>query len=404
MQEQHRRIRGRWLSSFIIAVVAMFAAWTGPAGWHSRRELNLVRPGIGHGLKPYQHRPIGFQENRGQTDPRVKFLARGDGYALFLTSSAAVLKLRRATSSSDATYSAVRIRLKDSNPTPEITGLNQLAGTSSYFIGRNRGRWRSGIPAFGAVRMANVYPGIDLMYRGEEGRLEFDLQLAPGADAARVKLDIDGASALTLDAGHNLVIHTAAGDVIQHAPVIYQTIDGHRRPVAGGYVLENSHTVAFAVASYDTTRALVIDPLLTYTSYLGGTGGDQGVSIAVDQSDGSAWVTGTTTSTDFPVTGDALQTTNFGSSDIFITKISADGSGTSYSTYAGGSEADQAAGIAIDPSGNVYVTGLTLSSDFPISLGAFQETLNGTQDAFVLALDRTGALIYSTLLGTAKLW
>ena len=158
--------------------------------------------------------------------------------------------------------------------------------------------------------------------------------------------------------------------------------------------------MAFKLGAYDTRRPLIIDPLLTYASYLGGTGGDSGVSIAVDQSDGSAWVTGTTTSTDFPVTASGFQATNSGDSDIFMTKVSPDGSTLLYSTYAGGLSFEQATGIAVDPMGNAYATGLTQSIDFPVTVGAFQQTLQGTQDAFVLALDRDGGLIYSTHLGT----
>lgn len=350
----------------------------------------------------YARLPLSFEENRGQTDSRVKFLARGEGYALLLTSTAAVLKLRQPSSKvgGRSRSSAVSINLKDANPAPKVAGVGERPNESNYFIGRDPSRWRTHIPNYAGVRMANIYPGIDLVYRGEQGRLEYDLELAPGADASRIKLDIEGARTLAFDAAHNLVISTATGDVVQHAPLIYQTIEGHRRPVAGNYVLQDAHTVAFKVGTHDKSRALVIDPLLTYASYLGGTSGDTGVSIAVDQNDGSAWVTGTTNSIDFPVTSDALQSSNFGSPDVFITKVSPDGRGKSYSTYAGGSNADEATGIAVDPNGNAYVTGVTLSSDFPVSADAFQITLKGTQNAFALALDRNGGLIYSTLLGT----
>jgi hypothetical protein len=369
-------------------------------------KINPLPPPVAtkaHGA--FARLPLSFEENRGQTDAHVKFLSRGSGYSLFITSTSAVLKLRQPSAprraGNRAAFSSIRIGLKDPNLAPQLDGVGELAGKSNYFIGRDPTRWRTGIPTFAGVRLANVYPGINLLYRGEQGRLEYDLELAPHADASRIKLEVDGARDLSLDAAHNLVIRTAAGDVIQHAPVIYQTIDGQMHPVSGGYVLKDAHTVEFALGKYDTSRALVIDPLLTYASYLGGTGGDEGVSIAVDQNDSSAWITGTTSSTDFPVTSDAFQSTNFGDEDVFVTKVSPDGSTLEYSTYAGGSNNDEATGIAVDPNGNAYVTGLTLSPDFPVSDGAYQITLKGTQDAFALALDPNGGLIYSTFLGTA---
>jgi hypothetical protein len=397
MQQHYRGAWGRWLPSFVLAVTFVFAVSTyvarKPAHAGPSREAGQAR-------SVYARLPLSFEENRGQTDARVKFLARDRGYSLFLTSNAAVLKLRQPSASKPSRFAALRIALKDSNPAPDVSGIGALTGKTNYYIGRDPNRWRTGIPTFSGVRLADVYPGVDLVYRGEQGRLEYDLELAPEADASRIEFQIDGARSLALDADRNLVIDTVAGNVIQHVPRIYQTIDGQRREVPGGYVLRDAHTVAFAIGAYDRSRTLVIDPLLTYASYLGGTGGDAGVGIAVDPNDGSAWIAGTTSSTDFPVTMDALQSSNFGSSDVFITKVSPDGSSKEFSTYAGGSEADAASGIAVDPDGNAFVTGLTQSSDFPISGNAFQGDLKGTQDAFVIAFDPGGGLIYSTLLGT----
>jgi hypothetical protein len=408
MHDQRRAsIRGRRLPLLVLIIVFGFVGWIWAIGEPTAKpQATAATKAALHDV--YGRLPLSFEENRGQTDPRVKFISRGNGYSLFLTSTDAVLKLREPLASKHppsregnrSKFSAVRIRLKGANPAPEIAGVDELAGKSSYFIGRDPKRWHTDIPSFAGVRFRNIYPGVDLVYRGEQGRLEYDLEVSPGADPARIKLEIDGARKLSLDRAGDLVITTAAGDVIQHAPLIYQSMAGRKLIVPGRYAFESGHTVAFKLGAYDTRRALIIDPLLTYASYLGGTGGDLGVSIAVDQNDGSAWVTGTTTSTDFPVTPDGFQTTNFGDSDIFMTKVSPDGSGVIYSTYAGGGNADQASGIAVDPSGNAYATGLTLSSDFPVTVGAFQLVLKGTQDAFVLALDRNGGLIYSTLLGT----
>jgi hypothetical protein len=405
-EQRHEGIRGRRLPFLVVTGIFGLAGWICAVGQPIAKP-----PAPSAKLTPrhdaYGRLPLSFEENRGQTDPRVKFLARGNGYSLFLTSTDVVLKLRepsvpippRGRIPVRSRFGAIRIRLKDANPRPEIRGVEALAGKSSYFVGRDPKKWHTDIPTFAGVRLWDIYPGINLVYRGDQGRLEYDLEVAAVANPGRIKLEIEGARKLSLDAGRNLVISTAAGDVVQHAPLIYQSIAGQKNLVSGGYVLEDARTVAFKLGAYDPRRALIIDPLLTYASYLGGTGGDQGVSIAVDQNDASAWVTGTTTSTDFPVTPDAFQTVKFGNSDIFMTKVSPDGSGVIYSTYAGGSNADQASGIAVDPSGNAYATGLTLSSDFPVTGGAFQLAFKGTQDAFVVALDRNGGLIYSTLLG-----
>ncbi len=405
---EHRRDgnRGRRLPLLVFGVLVASTGWILAVGNPvTKRPRSAPRAQLNDG---YGRLPLSFEENRGQTDPRVKFLSRGSGYSLFLTATEAVLKLRdpsahagpQKPTGDGARFSALRIRLKGANPAPEVTGVDRLEGTSNYFIGRDPKAWHTKIPTFAGVRLRNVYPEVNLRYRGEQGRLEYDLEVGPGADASRIKLEFEGARKLEIDAEHNLVIRTGGGTVIEHAPRIYQTIAGARRAVSGGYVIKDARTVAFELGPYDESQPLTIDPLLTYASYLGGTGGDQGVSIAVDQTDGSAWVTGTTTSTDFPITPDAFQKTNFGNSDIFMTKVSPDGSALLYSTYAGGTSFEQATGIAIDPSGNAYATGLTLSSDFPVTIGAFQMILKGKQDAFVIALDRNGGLIYSTHLGT----
>ena len=400
--------RGRRLPFLILAIIVAFGGWICAVEQPPATPSKAARHAATSG-KPYGRLPLSFEENRGQTDARVKFLARGSGYSLFLTANDAVLKLQNPSPRSPKLnrerggFSALKIHLKDANAAPEVAGIDPLPGKSSYFIGRDPTAWHAGIANFGAVKFAGIYPGVDLVYRGEQGRLEYDLEVAPRADASRIKLQIEGARKIALNRDRDLVISTRAGEVIQRAPVIYQIIDGHRRNVKGGYILADAHTVAFKLDAYDRSRALVIDPLLTYASYLGGTGGDAGVSIAVDQSDGSAWVTGTTTSTDFPISPDAFQKTNFGNSDIFMTKVSPDGTALVYSTYAGGHGFDQASGIAVDPSGTAYATGLTMSSDFPMTGGAFQTSLLGTQGAFVIAIDRGGNLFYSTYLGTDSL-
>jgi hypothetical protein len=358
--------------------------------------------------------PPSFEENRGQTDPRVKFLAHGGGYTLFLTPTEAVLKLRAPSpvkkkagalpiafhpeSIEQQKFSVVRIHLEGAKADAQASGIDQLPGHSNYFIGKDRTKWRTAITTYGGARFEGIYPGINLVYRGTQGRLEYDFVVAPNAGPSRIKMNIEGTDDLALDREGNLVLKTASGEVIQKAPLIYQEMHGARHPVAGGYVLTGKHSVAFKLGAYDRSVPLTIDPLMTYVSYLGGSGGDVGNAVAVDSS-GAAWVTGNSYSTDFPMTSGNFQSMNFGNGDIFITKVSPDGSTREFSTYAGGSQNDAATGIAIDPLGNAYVTGTTQSSDYPVTQGAYDTTLASSQAAFVTGLDPNGGLIYSTFVG-----
>jgi hypothetical protein len=390
MHQKRSSFRMRWATTalMIAASVAMFA-WSRiatPSASHIVKA-NAVR-------RAYGDLPLSFEANRGQVDARVKFLARGSGYTMFLTSSEAVLKVRAPSKK----YSVLRIHLDHANSNPQVTGVDRLPGASNYFIGSDRERWRTNIPTFAAVRFREVYAGIDLVYRGTRGRLEYDLEVAAGADPEKIALTIDGARSLAIDARGNLIVRTSTGDIVENAPLVYQSIGGHRRIVSGGYVVRRNRQVTFKLGVYDKRQPIVIDPLLTYSSYLGGTGGDEGVGIAVDAA-GAAWITGNADSADFPVTADAMQPATFGNGDIFITKVSPDGTALIYSTYAGGSGVDQATGIALDPLGNAYVSGLTQSANYPVSAGAFQSNLGGDQSAFVTALDQSGGLIYSTYVG-----
>ncbi len=399
----------------IAAAVALIDSHTHP---QSSRAAAARSPQV---RNVYGKLPLSFEENRGQTDARVKFLARGRGYTLFLTATDAVLKLQAhsstpstkretprgilpvATHSEPEKFSAVRMRLEGANPEASASGVDELHGKTNYFIGKDAGKWHRNIPTFAGVKFREIYPGIDLVYRGSEGRVEYDFAIAPGADPNRIKLRVDGADNLSLASNGDLIIKTADGDLVEKAPTIYQEDHGSQHPVNGGYVLMGKDEVAFKLTAYDKSRRLIIDPLLTYVSYLGGSankpGGDEGAAIAVD-STGAAWVAGDTVSIDFPVTPDAFQSTNFGGSfDVFISKFSPDGSTLEYSTYAGGSNDDTATGIAVDPAGNVYVSGVTDSVDYPVSVGAYQTTplpsfLGG--ESFVTALDANGGLIYST--------
>ena len=339
----------------------------------------------------YGKLPLRFEANRGQTDSRVKFLNRGKGYTLFLSPSEAVLALR-------GREHVIRMRFQGANPDAKITGLEKLPGVVNYFIGQDRKKWRTNIPAYARVKHKDVYPGIDIAYYGNQRQLEFDFIVAPGANPNVIKLAVEGADRLDVDAQGDLVLHVGDGQLRLQKPLVYQAMKGIRQEVSGSYVLTSPNQVRFQVAAYDASRPLIIDPVLFYSTYLGGSGDDIGNSIAVDAA-GNAYVTGQIQSTNFPTTLGAFQTTSSGGGDIFVTKLDPTGSGLVYSTYLGGSGFDAGLGIAVDAAGNAYVTGGTFSTDFPTTLGAFQTTSSGGNDAFVTKLNPTGsALLYSTYL------
>jgi hypothetical protein len=340
----------------------------------------------------YGRLPLLFEANRGQTHDEVRFLSRGPGYSLYLTAGEAVLALPGPV--------ALRMSLAGASAEAHVSGLEELAGKANYFIGRDPAKWRTNVPTYAKVEYRGVYPGIDLVYYGNQRQLEYDFIVAPGADPQRIVLDFKGVEKLEIDAQGDLVMHAAGGALRQHKPVIYQAIDGVRRQVAGGYVIKDAHQVAFQVAAYDQARPLVIDPVLSYSTYLGGAGIEEPWTIAVDAT-GNAYVTGSTNSINFPTTAGALDTSLGGSSDVFVTKLNATGTALVYSTYLGGSATEGGAiGVAVDSAGNAYVTGGTLSADFPTTPGALQTTAPGGGDAFVTKLNAAGsALVYSTYLG-----
>ena len=344
----------------------------------------------------YGKLPLQFEANRGQTDKDVHFLSRGPGYSLYLTAGEAVLVLSKPAV--DAKRVALRMSLVGAARAYAVSGIDELPGKANYFIGKDPAKWRRNVPTYARVRYREVYPGIDLIYYGNQRQLEYDFVLAPGADPKKIVLGFKGADKLEIDAQGELVLHAPGEDIRQHKPVIYQEIDGVRRDIAGGYVRKGANRVGFKVAAYDTTRPLVIDPVvLSYSTYLGGINGDSGSGIAVD-ANGNAYITGGTASSDFPTTAGAFQPTATGS-HAFVTKLNSIGAAV-YSTYLGGSGSEGGSAIAVDAGGNAYVTGATGSSDFPTTAGAFQATIGGSRNAFVTKLDPTGsALVYSTYLG-----
>ncbi len=368
---------------------------TGPG---SDASPSLPRPVAQSVRRNYGQLPLSFETNRGQVDRRVPFLARGLGYNLFLTPTEAVLALHKPVDTLQR-RAVLRLQMVGANPVATAAGLERLPGVSNYLRGRDPARWLTNIPTYGKVAFRNVYPGIDVVYYGtQQRRLEFDLVVAPGANPGLIQFAYSGASGLRLDARGNLVLTTPGGDVVQDAPTAYQVVNGRRRPVTARYVLQPLNVVALQVGNYDRTRPLYIDPVVNYSTYLGGSGDDFGNAIAVDAA-GNAYVTGSTNSVDFP--GQPIQS-GLGQ-NVFVTKLDPSGTSPLYSTYFGGDGEDRAFSIAVDSSFNAYVTGATMSSNFPTTLNAYQPTYAGGTlygDAFVSKLNATGTdLLYSTYLG-----
>jgi len=351
--------------------------------------------------------PLLFEVNRGQTDARVKFLSRGKGYTLFLTPTEAVLSLRqrsahgRDESKADVgrRLESLRIQLVGARIAPNLVGLGHLPGTSNYFIGNDPNKWHTAVPTFSQVKYENVYPGIDLICYGNQGQLEHDFLVAPGADPRVVRLSIRGATKARIDSDGNLLLSIPGGTISLHRPRIYQDVGGTRQPVTGGYVLKGANRIGFKIDEYDVDKPLTIDPVLSYSTYLGGNSDDSGNAIAVDSA-GNAYVTGQTASINFPTAGPVQPGLGgVGLDDVFVTKLNPGGSALVYSTYLGGSGEDLGFGIAVDLAGNAYVTGQTASTNFP-TMNPLQPTLSGSSDGFVTKLNPSGsALVYSTYLG-----
>ena len=293
----------------------------------------------------------------------------------------------------------LRMELIGANPQPKGVGLERLAGETHYFFGNDPNQWRTHIPTYTKVQYTNVYPGVDLVYYGNQGQLEHDFIVAPGVDPHIILLRFEGSDFLEVDERGDLVVHLADGQLRLHKPIIYQEVDGIRKPITGGYILNAQGQVGFQIAAYDVHQALVIDPVLSYSTYLGGTGIEGNADVALD-SFGNAYVAGTTPSTDFP-TMNPFQSTSNGSFDLFVAKLDPTGSVLVYSTYLGGSGTETGR-LTVDGLGNAYLIGTTTSLDFPTA-SPFQASHGGgpsPQDAFVTKLNPTGsALVYSSYLG-----
>jgi hypothetical protein len=408
------------------------AAWlAAPLVAHGQQASTPNRVAV---AENYGKLPLSFESNQGQSDPQVKFLSRGSGYSLFLTDSSAVLALTKqevSNAKADRTIGnglkptsvpqarktdVVRMQLVGASHDIHVAGADQLPGRANYFIGNDSAKWHSGVPTYSKAQFTGVYPGVDLVYYGDQRQLEYDFVVAPGANPKPIRLQFAGAKKIKLAANGDLIVSARNGSIAFHKPVIYQLKDGQRQPVAGRFALLAKQTVGFTLARYDRAEFLVIDPVLAYSTYLGGTGGDVGFGIAVDGS-GDAYVVSSALSTNFPVTAGSFQTVNHAAAGFYnavVTKLNSTGTALLYSTYLGGSGGhddccitgvgDIGHSIAVDGSGDAYVTGQAASSDFPVTTGSFQTmnlaATNGGANAFVVKLNPSGtALLYSTYLG-----
>jgi hypothetical protein len=334
--------------------------------------------------------PLSFERNVGQTGSGVDFVARGPGYTAWLGAGEATLELRGEI---------VRIRVAGADERARAEGLHALPGKVNYLVG-SRQDWRVGIDTFARVRYRDVLPGIDQLFYGRGGRLEYDFVVAPGADPRRIAVELQGAKRLSVDASGDLVLGLRKGTLRQPKPVAYQLIAGVRHPIEVSYAVRSGR-VRFAVGRYDRSAPLVIDPALDYSTYLGGTNYELAYAVAVDSS-GSAYVAGTTGSVDFPTTAGAFDRSLSGAgSNAFVAKLSPAGNALVYSTYLGGTTGNTtASGIAVNAAGEAYVAGDVGGLDFPTTANAFQRTMQGGSEAFVTRLDAQGSgLVYSTFLG-----
>jgi hypothetical protein len=401
-------------------------------------------------VEAYGKLPLSFEPNQGQTDARVKFLSRGPAYTLFLTSDEAVLALQkaevrsqkpggrsqrygttdsgprgtdRAGSSSLATRhlslddAVVRLKLVGVNGAAKVAGLAELPGKSNYFLGNDPKKWRTNVPNYAKVRYENVYRGVDLVYYGNQRQLEYDFVVAPGADPTAIRLAVGTSQSKIpnpkskIDENGDLVITLDAGEVRFRKPVVYQPRNSASWSVNSQFTIQNSelrdghyvlladNQIGFEVGAHDPARPLIIDPTLSYSTYLGGSGDDTPDRITVD-SGGNAYVTGYTSSTDFPTASPLQPPFGGGAEDAFVAKLNVTGDALVYSTYLGGSNDDGGYGIAVDASGNTYLTGYTSSTDFPTASPLQPVSGGGPEDAFVAKLNATGnVLVYSTYLG-----
>ena len=344
-----------------------------------------------------------FVPNRGQTDAQVRYYTTGADSSVYFTDRKAVLSLTRGDRGA-----ALHMRFDGANPEATLEAHRRTHARMSYLTG-DRARSRSDLPTYREVVYRDLWPGIDAAFTINASGLKYEFRLAPGADASDIRLSYAGADAVSLAKSGDLRVRTPLGTVTDARPHSYQRIAGRMVPVASGYGLAGANGIRLRVGAHDPRRPLVIDPEVSYLTLLGGSADDRAFGVAVDGT-GAAYVTGNTSSPDFPTTPGAFSRSKGAEEDTFVTKLNPHGSGVVWSTLIGGSTGthgyatDVGESIAVDVQGNAYVTGITYSTDFPTTAGAFDRSFNGGyEDAYVAKLNPDGSrLLYSTFLGGAQ--
>jgi hypothetical protein len=332
--------------------------------------------------------PIFFMPNSGQTDPAIRYIAQTREMSAGFTADSAVFQIHETQ---------LRVRFTGANPNVTVEGIDAMTARVSFLIGDDPGAWHTGLPTYRGIVYRNLYSGIDMTFVGRDSQLKSEFLVAPGADPNQIRLEYPEASRMFVNAEGELIVHTGAAELHDQAPIAYQESAGVLHSVVASYRINGDHTVTFDLSGYDHRLPLVIDPIISYATYMGGTAQSAVTALAVDAS-GNLYASGWTEAIDFPVSN-AIQAVNRGGVDAFVFKLNATGSTLLYASYIGGRGDDRASGIAVDSSGQIYIAGSTASTNFPL-VSAVRSTLGGSRDAFVVKLNAIGNLmVYSTYLG-----